>query len=326
MNQPDPMELLAALMNRAQTLEIVGRTEAKAKRGAALNPWAMGVRRHPYDAGSSLALDDAEFMTDYAGDMVSGTALFPIMNGIDSITSIAELIAGRAQSRDSHATSLLTLSRMATETAATTIWLLSSVDRNVRRNLSVRFTASELREQKGYHSSTRKWFKDGPGKELPDEHKKFLEHERLHKQREAILERAQQKTTKVPVLGKSAVVVAAARWLDKHPPAHDQGNGPYGRVGYPFEEVARSFYNVSSAIVHGLKWPLDYMPSGEVDMSRMISESVNNAVSMAECAVALYEAQAQNWHDDTDRPRLYPEHLQQTIETWAWLYEVKQSG
>jgi hypothetical protein len=100
------------------------------------------------------------------------------MNGIDSITSIAELIAGRAQSRDSHATSLLTLSRMATEAAATTIWLLSSTDRNVRRSVSVRFTASELREQKGYHSSTRKWFEHGPGKELPGEHAKFLGHER----------------------------------------------------------------------------------------------------------------------------------------------------
>jgi hypothetical protein len=50
----------------------------------------------------------------------------------------------------------------------------------------------------------------------------------------------------------------------------------------------------------------------EVDMSRMISESVNNAVSMAQCAVALFEAQAQDWHTETDRPRLYPESLKPT--------------
>jgi hypothetical protein len=75
MNQPGPNQLFAALTNRVETLEIVGRTEAMAKRGAGLRPWAMGVRRHQYDGGSSLALDEAGFMTDYAGDMVSGTAL-----------------------------------------------------------------------------------------------------------------------------------------------------------------------------------------------------------------------------------------------------------
>jgi hypothetical protein len=136
------------------------------------------------------------------------------------------------------------------------------------------------------------------------------------------LERAQQKTPKVPVLGKSTVVVLAAQWLDKHPPAHEQGNGPYGRGGYPFEEVARSFYNFSSALVHGLKWPLDYLPNGEVDMARMISESVNNAVSMAACAVALFEAQAQNWRTETERPRMYLESLQPSIDRWAQDYPV----
>jgi hypothetical protein len=109
MNQPDPMQLLAAMWNRAQTLEIVGRTEAKAKRGAELRPWGMGVKRHLVAAGSSLGCDDADFMTDYGGDMVSETAVFPIMNATDSINAIAELIAGRAESGDSHTTSLLTV-------------------------------------------------------------------------------------------------------------------------------------------------------------------------------------------------------------------------
>jgi len=63
-------------------------------------------------------------------------------------------------------------------------------------------------------------------------------------------------------------------------------SGPYGSKKFGFEDVAASFYSVSSAIIHGLKWPLDYIPNGELDMSRMIVEGVNVAVGMAECGVA----------------------------------------
>jgi hypothetical protein len=64
------------------------------------------------------------------------------------------------------------------------------------------------------------------------------------------------------------------------------------------------------------------MPNGEVDMSRMIVEGVNVAVSMGECAVALVEAQAQNWTTETDRPILYPDRLQPSVEAWADPYSV----
>lgn len=318
------MDLLAAMMRRAGPLEILRRTEAKAKRGALLRPWGLGVKRHLVDIDSSLARDDRVFMTDYAGDMVSGTAVFPIMSAIDSIGSIAELIAGRTESGDSHAGSLLTLSRMATESASKTIWLLSSTDRELRRSLSVRFTESELNAQRGFHSLTRKWF-SGPGKDEATQQQKFLEHVRLFEMRVKMLERGKRETPKAKVLGSTDVVQAAARWLDNHPPRHDSG-GRYGNDEYGFEDIAARFYNVSSAIVHGLKWPLDYIPGGEVDVSRMIVEGVNVAVSMVECAVALFEAQAQNWHAETDRPRLYPAHLQPTVEAWAWLYPAEQPG
>src|ERR1700722_1982816 len=170
MSQPNPFDLLMALMRRVETKEIIGRTETKAKRGADLREWGLGVKRqqHTVDPDSSLAADDTDFMTDYAGDMVSGTALFPIMNGIDSVMSIAELIAGRNDSEtkkgsgDHHASSLVTLSRMATESAATTIWLLSDTEREMRRSLRVRFTASELNQQRGFHKSTHKWHTEGP--------------------------------------------------------------------------------------------------------------------------------------------------------------------
>ncbi|MGL6236113.1 MAG: hypothetical protein ACRC20_12305 [Segniliparus sp.] len=319
MNRPDPQAVFDALRRRAETQAIIARTEAKAKRGAELGPWSLNVRRDLVAPQSSLALDDAGFMSDYAGDMVSGTAVFPIMSAVDGLTAINELIKGREISRESHAGSLLTLSRMATESAATTIWLLSSTDRAMRRGLSVRFTASELKEQRKYHSSIRKMFKQGPGKNQPVEYQKFLEHVRLFDERVEMLKRGENQTPKAKVPNNTSIVEAAAKWVDEHPPPHDT-NGSFGREGYGFEDAATSFYTISSAIVHGLKWPLDYIPNGEVDLSRMIMEGVGIAVSMAECAVALFEAQAQNWNTETKRQILYPTSLQQTVEEWARHY------
>lgn len=318
------MDLLAAIADRAQRVEIVQRTAAKANRGAELRPWAMQVKRQLVDPGSSLAYDDHGFMTDYAGDMVSGTALFPIMNAIDSLTAVAELIDGRDDSGDRkgsgdhHTSSILTLTRMAAESAATTIWLLSDPDRAVRRSLSVRFTSSELNAQRAFHSHTRKWYERGPGEKQSVPYRHFLEHIRLFEERVKMLTQGTQQTPANRVKGSGDVVAAAAKWLDQHPPQHD----PTDLYGSPFgfEDVAARFYNLNSALVHGLKWPLDYMPNGEIDMARMIVEAVNIAVTMAECAVALFEAQAQNHATKTDRPILYPDRLQPSVETWAALY------
>jgi len=42
---------------------------------------------------------------------------------------------------------------------------------------------------------------------------------------------------------------------------------------------------------------------------------------MAECAVALYEVQAQQRQPPSQRKRLYPHRLQPTIDDWSTLYE-----
>jgi hypothetical protein len=328
-NEPSIFQLLAAYANRAQRVEILQRTGEKARRGAELRPWAMGVKPRLVDHGSSLALDDDGFMTAYAGDMVSGTAVFPIMNAVDSLTAVAELIDGRDDSGerkgsgDHHTSSIFTLTRMAAESAATTIWLLSNPDRAVRRSLSVRFTASELNAQRAFHSYTRKWHERGPGQNEPDQYAKFRQHVRLFDERVKMLEQGMQQTPATKVKGSGDVVAAAAKWLDQHPPQHDSTDLYGNAIG--FEDVAARFYNLNSAIVHGLKWPLDYMPNGEIDMARMIVEGVNIAVTMGECAVALVEAQAQSWTTETDRPILYPDRLQPSVEAWADLFPADQS-
>ena len=147
-------------MQRAQTLEITQRTNATATRGSELGTW--GLKPLPVDPGSSLAADDEEFIPELGGDQVSITARFPIMNAIDRLVSVHELIAWRPTSRNSHATSLGSLCRTATESSATTIWLLSSTDREVRRSATVRFNTSELNAQRSGHTAHRKFLESDP--------------------------------------------------------------------------------------------------------------------------------------------------------------------
>ncbi|HUH69838.1 MAG TPA: hypothetical protein VLZ05_13830 [Mycobacterium sp.] len=52
----------------------------------------------------------------------------------------------------------------------------------------------------------------------------------------------------------------------------------------------------------------------------MIADGLAAAVGMAECAVALFEAQAQRQQPPSQRKRIYPDRLQPTIDDWSRLY------
>ena len=99
-------------------------------------------------------------------------------------------------------------------------------------------------------------------------------------------------TPKVSVPGSAEVVGVAADWIRDHPPAPDPQ-----LYNEHFPVVASRLYRVGSGFVHGYKWALNYVQkrNGDVDAHRMGAEAIGIAVGFAECAVALYEAQAQ-WH------------------------------
>jgi hypothetical protein len=94
-----------------QRRDILERTYERARHGLALKDWGLKNRTTPLDPDSSLAGDDAGFMPDYAGDPVSGSVLFPIMNATGDLAAAAELIQWRPQSKNAHAAALLTLCR-----------------------------------------------------------------------------------------------------------------------------------------------------------------------------------------------------------------------
>jgi len=130
-----------------------------------------------------------------------------------------------------------------------------------------------------------------------------------------MLQKGMQATPKVSVPGSSEVVGVAAKWITKHRPAHDPD--PYGGR---FVGAANRVYRLGSGFVHGYKWATDYIQTGELEIFRMVAEGLGVAVGMAECAVALYEAQAQRHGSETSRTRFYPGRLEPSVKEWSSLY------
>ena len=248
------------------------------------------------------------------GDQVSITARFPIMNAIDCLVSVHELIAWRPKSHNSHGASLVSLCRTA----------LSSRRRSPSGCFQARIAScAEARASDSIprtQCSTQRSYSALGSFSNPIPIGCRVNSTRISWSTfdcsTSESTRCARPKTRHPRSKCSAtkVVQSAARWIDQNPPVHAaKDGGPYGNSPHGFEDAAVSFYRHSSAIMHGLKWPLDYMPDGEVDLSRLIVNGVNIAVGTAKCAVALYEAQAQQRIPRITRQRHYPRRLTPTI-------------
>ncbi|WP_235682952.1 hypothetical protein [Mycolicibacterium alvei] len=243
--------------------------------------------------------------------LVNLTASFPIMNATDNLAAVADLIEFRPQSKNAHISSICALCRGAVESAAKTIWLLSPTERAERRARCVGFTNSELDAQRGFLAAERKRLRLRPGYQNEPVYAKFEEHVRLFDEQVDMLNGL--KREKPP--NSSGFVTKAGTWIDAHPPAHDQG-----LFGSGFEAGVERFYVLGSSFVHGFKWALRYVQTGELETFRMVADGLAAAVGMAECAVALYEAQAQRTDAPTSRQQLHPHTLNPTIANWSALY------
>jgi hypothetical protein len=245
------------------------------------------------------------------GGLVHVTAAFPIMNATDSLAAAAELIENRPSSRNAHTVSLLTLCRAALESAAMTVWLLCPPTRAERRARCLGLTHAELSAQKSFHVAERKWFEMEPDRQRDPIYADFQEHVRLFDKRWKMLENQPKK--RAP--NASDFPAEAGKWIDQHPPLHDRDLYANG-----FAHGVSRFYTLGSAFVHGYKWAMDYVQTGELEVSRMEADGLASAVGMAECAVALYEVRARRREPPSERARVYPERLQPTINEWSTLY------
>jgi hypothetical protein len=168
-----------------------------------------------------------------------------------------------------------------------------------------------MSNQKSFHSVERRSIAAGPGGIDSQHYDKLQEHIRLFQLREEIF--AKERKAKTP--NESGYVTRAAKWIDKHPPAHAD-DLPSGS----FELGVERFYSLGSAFTHGYKWASDYVKARE-NAYGMVADGVAAAVAMANCAVALYEAQAQRRGSPTERTRHYPSRLEPTVRAWSELFQ-----
>jgi hypothetical protein len=165
--------------------------------------------------------------------------------------------------------------------------------------------------QRGFHAAERGRFQAYPDHQSDPAYAKFLEHARLFDQRIDMMKGLRRENPP----NSSGFVEQAGRWIDEHQPSHDQG----GLFGYGFQAGVKRFYSLGSGFAHGYKWAMDYV-KGEIETFGMVADGLAAGVGMAECAVALYEAQAQRRDRPTSRQRLYPNGLAPTIAEWAKLF------
>jgi hypothetical protein len=279
-------------------------------RGRELERWAL-PRPEPVDPDSSLAADDAGFVPDLGGEYVRLTALYPIMSTTDCLAAAAQLVDDWEDTMNSRILALSILCRSALETAAKTIWLLGDADRAVRRKRCVGFVWSEMSNQKSFHAVEERRYSSILDKDTDPSYRDLQEHIRLFREREQIL----TPESKATPPNDTRLVINAAKWVDENlPPGHGED---LGRVGLAIG--AERFYLVGSAFTHGYKWASDYIKIPQ-NAYGMAADGLAAAVVMADCAVALYEAQAQRRGSQTSLERRYPERIQPIITAWSAMY------
>ena len=82
---------------------------------------------------------------------------------------------------------------------------------------------------------------------------------------------------------------------------------------------ADRFYQLSSGVGHGMVWSTEILASVEAVFSGL-ADSLATAVNMTECAIALFEAQAQSPTGPTSWKCHYPARLEPAIKEWAGMY------
>jgi hypothetical protein len=274
------------------------------------------VRRFVPDKGSSLGFDDLEFTPDLGrGNVVSSTARYPVMAAAENLVGAAQVHSAAFQQGRTNMPSVAALCRSAIESSANTIWLLSDVDREVRRARCRGFIQSERSPQKKFINLEEQTFeiRDDPAKASDLE--KFERHKDDYERRENLIKDLPRKVRQKPPGTYEEVVKWSAKWIDANPPPHAEGVLP--AVGMAL--TAQRFYSFASSFVHGYKWMSDYVLD-DVESLKVIAEGFAAAMVMTECAVALFEAQAINPARAAARKKNCPEWLAATVAAWTPRY------
>lgn len=316
----------AARIWRLGEWALLHRVQDRSSRGP--NP----VRFIP-DKGSSLALDDLGFEVEIAATMlpladpdqrenlVSTNARFPAMVAAENLVGAVQVHGAALNEKRTSNVSIGALCRSAIENAAKTVWLIGDTDRAVRRARCLGYTARERSYQKSYNDIEEQIFAQRGDSSSP-QYRMFQETKQKYAKRHTLIEALPEDRLIRPPRKFEKIVEAAAKWIDDNPPPHvTAANGL--RQGMTLG--AQRFYAFGSSFVHGYKWMSDYVGS-ERDILAQISDGLAAAVTMTECAVALYEAQSTHPARTIVRQKNYPHWLEPTMEAWRPRYQQDTSA
>jgi hypothetical protein len=266
------------------------------------------------DRGSSLALDDLDFMADLDNLVVSSTARYPAMSATDSLVGAAQAHTAAFKEGRTNIAAVVSLCRCAIEASAKTIWLLADPDREERRSRSLGFALSERQPQQSFHRIEERLFTARNIPASSQEYQSFQRHRAEYDRRAALITSVPRAKRRKPPGAYEDIVAWSAKWIDNNPPPHASEELALG-----MELGSSRFYSYASSFVHGFKWMTDYVHDDE-DTMRILADGFGAAVIMTECAVALFEAQATHPERLTIRLRHCPNSLRPTITQWAPRY------
>jgi hypothetical protein len=296
-----------------QQAQLITRITQRALRGVQLGEWGRTGR--PVDDGSSLALDDRDFMPDLGPRLVSSTARFPAMNASENIAAAGQVFsAALTQERKLRTAPVATLCRSAVEASAKTIWLLGDTRREVRRARCLGAIESECEYQSHDIDIEEATFA------IRNDDARHAEYQRFQQRRQKFDARVEA-ITSLPESARerppdfTGCVNYAAGWIDTNPPAD-----PFGELSsLGMSLLTRSFYSVGSSFVLGLGWVREYMQR-DADLLRLTLTGFSAAVIITECAVALFEAQSINAASAGTRAQNYPAGIASTVGSWSARY------
>ena len=130
---------------RAMFLGLIGE---RAKRAKDLLSW--GLRPNPIHRESRLAFDDAAVRLEDETNLVSSTALYPTMNACENLAAAAEVIALALTQGQIRTSATAALCRIAMESSAKTIWLISETDTEERIRRCYGFLKAERGRQEEF--------------------------------------------------------------------------------------------------------------------------------------------------------------------------------
>jgi hypothetical protein len=305
---------------RAMFLALIGERAKQAK-----DFLAWGLRPNPIHRESRLARDNASVTLEDEPNLVSSTALYPVMNASEHLVAAAEVIALALTQGQIRTSATAALCRIAMESSAKTIWLVSETDTEERIRRCYGFLKAERGRQEEFERLEAETLAARTDPLAEADRANFDKRRARVAARQAKIAALPAEAITGPSGGPLNLVAGAEAWMDKHLPR--KPDPELDTVMHP--RSAKSFYTLGSGFVHGFKWLMGYvLDDKELDDSPLLAitlDSFGNAIRMTESAVSLYEAQSIGPRPDPKRVRNYPAGLADAVASLAPHYRPAEN-